>query len=67
MNRVEIFEMLPEPIYRGIDKAEIVDRLKILYTHALESAEQTEDPGMYIEDMQALAAAIDAIEAIEGR
>ena len=67
MNRVEIFEMLPEPIYRGIDKAEIVDRLKILYTHALESAEQTEAPGMYIEDMQALAAAIDAIEAIEGR
>lgn len=62
MKRQEIYEMLPEPIYWGLDKAEIIDRLKVLYTHALESAEQTESPGMYIEDMQALAAAIDAFE-----
>lgn len=62
MSRTEIFEILPKPIYRGIDKAEIIDRLKVLFTHALESAEQTDKPGMYIEDMQALAAAIDVIE-----
>lgn len=61
MNRTQIFEMLPDPIYRGIDRAEIIDRLKALYTHALENAEQTDSPGMYIEDMQALAAAIDVI------
>lgn len=61
MNRVEIYEQLPEPIYWGISKTEIIDRLKVLYTHALESAEQSEHPGKYIEDMQALAVAIDVI------
>ena len=66
MNRVEIYEQLPKPIYWGVPKTEIIDRLKVLYTHALESAEQSEHPGKYIEDMQALAAAIDIMEIIEG-